>query len=71
MDLLHVRKELRFVSYIEGERLVRQGWRIAKEEDTNHVLGFVFLELVEESLFLKRLKRVCRKALEWIKRSFT
>lgn len=41
------RLELRFVSYAEGDRLSREGWVIAKEEDHNKVPGFVYLERLE------------------------
>ncbi len=38
-----------FVNYAEGDRLVLldSGWRIAPEEDRNHVPGMVWLEKVE------------------------
>jgi len=46
------RLELKFVSYIEGDKMIRanQGkpeseqWHIAKEEDTNRNYGTVYLE---------------------------
>lgn len=43
------RLELRFVSYHEGDKLVKAGWKIAKEEDHNHVFGMVYVEKLEES----------------------
>lgn len=42
------RLELRYVTYSEGENLVRQGWTISPEEDKNFVNGMVFLELLEK-----------------------
>ncbi len=45
------RLELRFVPYYpEGDRLVREGWTIAKEEDNNRMYGFVYLERLENDL---------------------
>ena len=41
------RLELRFVNYTEGDRLVREGWTIAREEDNNHAFGMVYLERLE------------------------
>jgi hypothetical protein len=43
------RVELRFVTYSEGDRLIKlnEGWKIAKEEDDNHKTGWVYLEKVE------------------------
>lgn len=42
------RMELRFVQYYpDGNRLCREGWTIAKEENTNRTIGFVFLERLE------------------------
>ena len=53
------RIEFRFVTYLEGDRLIRENdgrperdqWQIAPEEDANRVLGMVFLE---------RRERICR-----------
>jgi len=48
--LFHKQKrlELRFVPYYpDGDRLCREGWVIAKEEDHNRVPGFVYLERLE------------------------
>lgn len=50
------RIELRWVSYAEGDRLIRETassperdrWVIAKEEDTNPVIGMVYLERREK-----------------------
>lgn len=45
------RLELRFVSYSEGDKLIREtngAWTIAKEEDANRVPGWVYLERLEE-----------------------
>ena len=42
------RLELRLVPYYpDGDRLCREGWVIAKEEDHNRMIGFVFLERLE------------------------
>lgn len=42
------RLELRFVPYYpDGDKLCREGWVIAKEEDHNRMIGFVFLERLE------------------------
>ena len=44
------RLELRYLSYTEADKLIREtsgAWTIAKEEDTNHVLGWVYLERLE------------------------
>jgi|SRR6266550_44382 len=39
------RLELRFVSYGEADKLIREGWQLAiPEEDNNHVFGWVFVE---------------------------
>lgn len=42
------RLELRCVSYIKGNELLRQGWTIAPEEDHNRIIGTVWLERLEE-----------------------
>ena len=42
-----LRVELRFVNYTEGDRLVREGWTIAPEEDHNRQIGMVYLEKLE------------------------
>ncbi|MEQ1862807.1 MAG: hypothetical protein ABMA13_23035 [Chthoniobacteraceae bacterium] len=42
------RIEVRFVPYHVGEKLIREGWSLAKEEDTNHVFGWVWLEKLED-----------------------
>jgi hypothetical protein len=42
------RLELRFVTYAEGDKLVREGWAIAKEEDRNRLIGWVYLERLEK-----------------------
>ena len=47
---LKTRKELKFVSYSDAEELIKNSWTIAKEEDSNHQIGFVYLELLEESI---------------------
>lgn len=47
--------EIRFLSYAEGDKLIRESagktfgeqWRLAKEEDTNNVIGWVYLERKE------------------------
>lgn len=49
------RLELKFVTYSEGDKLIRANerkaesdqWVLAKEEDTNHVIGMVYLERKE------------------------
>lgn len=42
------RLELRLVPYYpDGDKLCREGWVIAKEEDHNRMIGFVFLERLE------------------------
>lgn len=41
------RLRLRFVPYYPtGEKLCREGWTIAKEEDENRMSGYVYLELL-------------------------
>lgn len=48
----HRRLESRCVTYAEGDRLIRENkgkpeceqWQIAKEENTNRVIGVVYLE---------------------------
>jgi len=42
------RIELRFVNYAEGDKLVREGWTIANEEDANRVFGMVYVERLEK-----------------------
>lgn len=39
-----VPRELRMVSYDEADVLLKQGWRLAPEEDNNRILGMVYLE---------------------------
>jgi len=44
------RLELRFVSYADADILIRESpdeWKIAKEEDANPRLGWVYLERIE------------------------
>lgn len=41
------RLDARFVSYADGDKLVREGWTIAPEEDYNQITGWVHLELLE------------------------
>jgi hypothetical protein len=43
------RLDLRFVSWSEADRMIRENpsWRVAKEEDRNRLLGWVFIERVE------------------------
>lgn len=43
------RLELRCVTYLEGEKLTREGWTIAKEEDRNRHIGWVYLERLEKA----------------------
>lgn len=38
------RIELRLVSYELADSLLLDGWELAKEEDTNHIPGKVYLE---------------------------
>ncbi len=43
------RLALRFVPYSEADKLINEGWNIAKDyEDDNTVPGFVYLELLEQ-----------------------
>ena len=42
------RLELCFVNYTEGDRLIREGWTIAPEEDNNHAFGMVYVERLEK-----------------------
>lgn len=39
-------RELVFVDYAHADQLLREnkGWNLAKEEDTNRQIGFVYLE---------------------------
>jgi hypothetical protein len=44
------RLELRYLSYAEADRLLEETddvWTIAPEEDTNRVIGYVYLERLE------------------------
>lgn len=41
------RLELKFVPYYDAEELLKDGWTLAKEEDNNTVLGWVWLEKLE------------------------
>jgi len=34
----------REVPYAEADELLNKGWTLAKEEDTNHIFGKVYLE---------------------------
>lgn len=45
------RLELRFLSYAEADKLIREtsgAWTIAKEEDNNRCIGWVYLERRED-----------------------
>lgn len=42
------RLDLCFVSYAESDKLIREGWTVAKEEDNNESIGYVWLELLEK-----------------------
>ena len=45
------RLELKFLSYADADKLIREtngAWTIAKEEDGNRCIGWVYLELLEE-----------------------
>ena len=38
-------REVMYVSYAEGDRLIRTGeWQLAPEEDANQTIGWVYLE---------------------------
>ncbi len=39
-----IRVNFQRVPYTEAAELIAQGWEIAKEEDTNIIIGFVYLE---------------------------
>lgn len=41
------RVDLKLVSYDNANAYLERGWRIAKEEDTNRSIGFVWLEKLE------------------------
>ncbi len=41
------RLDLRCVSWAEGDRMLREGWTLAPEEDQNRVRGMVWLERLE------------------------
>jgi hypothetical protein len=41
------RRALAAVSYDDAEALLREGWRLAPEEDRNRSIGVVFLEKIE------------------------
>lgn len=44
------RAELRYLSYLDADKLIREtngAWTIAKEEDTNRCLGWVYLERLQ------------------------
>ncbi len=38
---------LQFVTYAQGDRMIRNGWTLAPEEDRNRSIGMVWLELLE------------------------
>lgn len=42
----HQPRELVFVSYLRADQMLREnvGWKLAREEDRNREVGFVFLE---------------------------
>lgn len=42
------RLELRYVTWTEAGRLLHEGWTVAKEEDYNHRLGWIYLERLEK-----------------------
>lgn len=42
------RLDLQLVSYDNANAYLERGWRIAKEEDTNRKIGFVWLEKLEQ-----------------------
>lgn len=44
-----IRKDLKFVSYSSADTYLKNGYTLAKEEDTNKVYGWVYLELLEDS----------------------
>ena len=41
------RVEMRCVTYAEGDRLIKEGWTLAPEEDGNRGFGMVYVELLE------------------------
>ena len=42
------RLELRLVSWEQADELLKSGWQIAKEEDTNRIQFQVYLERLEK-----------------------
>jgi hypothetical protein len=43
------RIDLKMVRYDNADAYLERGWKIAKEEDTNRKIGFVWLERLEDS----------------------
>ena len=43
-----VRVGIKFVPYNIADSLTKKGWTLAKEEDKNRVIGWVWIELLEE-----------------------
>lgn len=46
-----IRVDFRYVDYTTGDKLIKEGWTIAKEEDRNHTIGMVYLELLQDARF--------------------
>ncbi len=54
----HKCRELRFVTYLQGGLLLNAGWKIAREEDDNEIIGWVWVEKVVRVVTLRdRLTR--------------
>ena len=43
------RLSLQAVAWVNADIYIKQGWTIAKEENNNHQIGVVWLELLEEN----------------------
>lgn len=41
------RVALKLVSYADADQYLKEGWKIAKEEDANRQYGFVYLERLQ------------------------
>lgn len=57
----HTCRELRFVPYLTGGLLINSGWKIAREEDTNEIIGWVWMEKVVRVVTLR--DRILRRLL--------
>lgn len=63
LDILqpHTCRELRFVPYLTGAFLLKNGWKIAREEDDNQILGLVWMEKVTREITVR--DRILRRLM--------